>query len=859
MATTYPKDLGKLSDDALIQAHVQEASDCYPNGLLQTEAGRAMLAAEADRRAGLVTRAIKLWRTSGFEAVGRIASELLRANTKEWTAPRLVDPVEAASLLNRADEDFVQFNRFPYKPLITAVEKAIEREGLSPQLRVALERWKSALVPRPLTPKEERELGEAERIAADNDDKTPWSEVSVAWQRLERLQRIRMAMSDERKLIERLSRLLSTENRHQPGDGQELAVHIDTTDAVGALIAADRANGKRAAGPAWATLFRHARSLASTAPSKKWFGDAAQLISAIQADKFGACVSDWFNEAGRPAAQALVSYREVSDATLLNDCSVELLKGLAWSVVAARRIDLAPALGNLAEACYKKVPNIGPRNVKVGNAAIAALAALAEPAAAAQLSRLRLRVKHPSSRGAIDKALAVMSQKSGISPDDLAEMAVPEFGFDAAGTRHINLGDCVCELHIAGFQKVDLRWFGADGRALASVPATIRKQFSEDLKRLQREAKDASSMLAATALRLERSFLNDRNWPLKTWQQRFLNHPLTGTLARRLIWQFDETLAIPDDDRFVDSTDRRVVPKRNAIVSLWHPLRSAPAEVLAWREWLERHQLTQPFKQAHREIYLLTDAERRTESYSNRFAAHILRQHQFAALCQQRGWDYRLQGEFDSHNVPTLALSAHGGLTAEFRVEAIEKDVSPQGIYLHLSSDQVRFGRPLDQLPAAVFSEVMRDIDLFVSVASVANDPTWQDGGPGGRYRTYWEQWSFGELSETAKTRKATLERLVPRLAAAQHFSLTDKFLVVRGQLRTYKIHLGSGNILMEPNDQYLCIVPDRSRSARTTRETIFLPFEGDSTLAIILSKAYMLAQDNKIKDPTIVRQIQAP
>ena len=99
-------------------------------------------------------RAIKLWRTGGFEAVGRVASELLRANAKEWTAARLVDAVEAASLLNRADEDFVRFNRFPYKPLITVVEKVSAREGLSVELRAALERWKAALMPRPLSPKE---------------------------------------------------------------------------------------------------------------------------------------------------------------------------------------------------------------------------------------------------------------------------------------------------------------------------------------------------------------------------------------------------------------------------------------------------------------------------------------------------------------------------------------------------------------------------------------------------------------------------------------------------------------------------------------------------------------------------------
>jgi hypothetical protein len=79
----------------------------------------------------------------------------------------------------------------------------------------------------------------------------------------------------------------------------------------------------------------------------------------------------------------------------------------------------------------------------------------------------------------------------------------------------------------------------------------------------------------------------------------------------------------------------------------------------------------------------------------------------------------------------------------------------------------------------------------------------------------------------------------------------------VRGQLRTYKIHLGSGNIMMEPNDQYLCIVPERGMAA-SRRGEVFLPFEGDNTLSVILSKAFLLADDSKIKDPTITRQIRS-
>ena len=60
----------------------------------------------------------------------------------------------------------------------------------------------------------------------------------------------------------------------------------------------------------------------------------------------------------------------------------------------------------------------------------------------------------------------------------------------------------------------------------------------------------------------------------------------------------------------------------------------------------------------------------------------------------------------------------------------------------------------------------------------------------------------------------------------------------------------------MEPNDQYLCIVPGRGDGAARAAGAVFLPFEGDSTLSLILSKAFLLAEDAKIKDPSIVRQI---
>jgi hypothetical protein len=838
-----------------VKAHLQAAkSDAAKSVFGSTEAGCVIQEADADRKAGIAAAGLLLWIKDEFHDAGKISSLLLRANQKDWTAPRVAKVAESAAQLDRASHHFRNFDWFPHKPLISVIEKAAEREGVPKDLRAALEKWRAALMPRELTPKEERELGEAERITDSEDESIPWSKMSDAFATCERLQRIRVPLTEERKLIERLSRVLSlAEKPGQPSRAP--VVRIDSTDAVGGKIAPDVAKGGRASSADWARLLEHTRMLNSPKPSPKWLEQAAQLAHAVKAKDLLVCISDWFNEAGKAAPQKLVSYREVMDATLFNACTVELLKGLAWVVVAAGRTDLAPAIGNLAEACFKKVPNIGPRNVKVGNAAIAALAALEKPEAVTQLSRLRLRVKHPSSRATIDKALAAVSKKTGISPEDLAEMSVPNFGLGPEGTRPFKIGKFAGELRVIDSHTVALRWQTGDGEEGDSTPAEVRKSHVDQLKALQREAKDASIMLAAQALRLERSYLDDRNWSFATWEQRFLKHPLLRTITRRLIWQFDDTAAVPHDGKLIAATGRPINPGKNANVSLWHPIDADPKTVVAWRNRLDDLKITQPFKQAHREIYILTDAERRTGTYSNRFAAHILRQHQFAALCSQRGWDYHVQGDFDSCSTPTLRIPAHG-LTAEFYAEPIRGEKTQREIFLYLSSDQVRFGRSLKEVPPVIFSEIMRDVDLFVGVASVMNDPTWRATGPQS-HLDYWNQWSFGALSENAKTRRLVLERLLPRLAHTSQFSLKDKWLIVRGSLRTYKIHLGSGNILMEPNDQYLCIVADRAPASKVPQR-LFLPFEGDTTLSLILSKALLLANDAKINDQTILRQINS-
>ncbi|WBB68100.1 DUF4132 domain-containing protein [Micromonospora sp. WMMD812] len=643
-------------------------------------------------------------------------------------------------------------------------------------------------------------------------------------------------------------------------------------------------------------LVSHALTATAARPTARWERQAGALLDRVGADTYRDAALGWLALVGRPrTAPVQPSLYGYDVAQAYDPHNATALRGLVWLVaLAADRArggspdaDTARELGRLVETSLRKVPGLGPRNPKVANAAVYALARLDGEHALAQIARLTSRVTYKGTLKELNAALDRRAAALGLSRAEVEELAVPTYGLTAVGRRTETFGAATAELVVRG-GAVALRWCNAAGRPVRTAPAAVRRDHPDELRELKAAVKDVEKMLAAQAERLDRQFLARRRWRYDAWRSRYLDHVLVGTLGRRLVWQVDGVPCGYADGALRTVDDTRLTPADDAEVTLWHPIGRDVAEVLGWREWLERHAVVQPFKQAHREVYLLTAAEERTGVYSNRFAAHVLRQHQFHALAAVRGWRNRLRLMVDDTYPPASRELPEWGLRAEYWVEGAGDeygvDSTDSGAYLRVVTDQVRFypldapennahaggggyeqwlrpgagpvaPLPLDQIPPLVLSEVMRDVDLFVGVASIGNDPTWQDGGPAGRYREYWQSYGFGELSATAETRRDLLGRLVPRLAIADRCRVEGRFLVVRGDLRGYQIHLGSGNILMTPNDEYLCIVPQQSAAAGTGE--VFLPFEGDRMLGVILSKAMLLARDTEITDPTILSQLR--
>jgi len=601
----------------------------------------------------------------------------------------------------------------------------------------------------------------------------------------------------------------------------------------------------------WMSVLEQANVTASK-PSATWYKKALKLI---ESDKgFEAeleSVLSLLTDANRSAckyyawADSIQMIQEYS-GQMIHPGNVNTIKGLVWFGALINSERMAATLGSVGVASAKKISGYGARSVKLANAAVTALADSGLASALGHVNRISDANQYSQIAKVIQartKDLRAAFEEAGLDADDQHEVSAPSMELNSDFEVRQNFGDIQGIIRVESTSQIQLLWL-KKGKEQKSVPVEVKDDYSDELK----------------------AFRKDRSWKFDEWKERFIDSPTLNVLAKDIIWQCNEktrTIAFMFRDGVAVDVNGKKLPAsvEKATITLWHPVEKTCDEVESWREKLFQLQLAQPFKQAFREVYLVTDAEKETALYSNRYAGHVILQPTFAALVSQRGWSFDMIGTSGEYCMQNDAEKIVNGLQASFAVqETAVEHTTANNYYQYLATDQVQFsngeGRVnIADVPPLVFSELMRDIDLFIGTCSIATDPEWQDSGLDG-YQGLWENTAFGELTSTAETRKSALELMLPNLSIAKQCSLKGRYLVVEGKLRDYKIHLGSGNILMTPNDQYLCIVPDRSSNEMKKVNRLFLPFQEDYLLSLVLSKAFLLADDDKIVDASITSQI---
>ena len=251
----------------------------------------------------------------------------------------------------------------------------------------------------------------------------------------------------------------------------------------------------------------------------------------------------------------------------------------------------------------------------------------------------------------------------------------------------------------------------------------------------------------------------------------------------------------------------------------------------AWRAHCFEKEVVQPLRQIFREFYALAPAEIVSSPESHRFVGHLLATGPLGGLMKTRGWN---TAGFE-YPQPRKAFGGLG-LKAFFEVNdcghyLTETQTVTSGVVYF--EDQAGQRLPLETIPETVFSEVMRDVDLFVSVAQTAGD--------------------HASSKELIAQRQALLTALVGKLKL-KGVSQEGGHAVIEGRRSIYYVHLATGAVYLGKG-RHLCIVPAESWKEP---QKLFLPFfaDDDKRIAEIFSKILLLSQDDKITDPHILEQI---
>lgn len=623
---------------------------------------------------------------------------------------------------------------------------------------------------------------------------------------------------------------------------------------------------------AWVSLLSHCRESDGSKPGAKWgkilherlsvIGDEPVLRMLLEilphmSEKTSGNLQDIGSRCGERG------WYDQHVAYAITPQHLPLMRSLIWSAARYPSKEMAAILRSLAASMLAKFPNVGMRDATLGNAALWSLSAMQGDFGVGALVVLHGGTRYKPALVNITRVLERVARERKTTLEELLALYVPDFGLTGVGEFRESLGDGVAVVTMSAVGKAALAWVAADGTIRAALPTAVQQEHAEEVQSLKLLVKDLQAASTAIVARLEQMYLaQSPAMPVKEWEQQFLQHRVVAHLARRLLWRLER-----DDGAFVDvlwsdEAYEDIAGNRHRLADfsmarLWHPLHAGDAgTILRWRQRLQALGVTQPFRQVHREVYLLTDAERATADHSLRFAGHLVQQSVLHALAVQRGWRQQRGGYWDGGHETSAWRSLPGlDLAVEFETLPAEALGWASGVWSCLGTAAVRVFRgndpaPLSGLPPMVFSEVMRDVDLFVAVASIGNDDAWRERAQAG---DYWESYGFGELGQSAKNRAEVLRQLLPALKIADRLSIDGRFLCVQGQLGNYRIHLGSGNVLMDPGNQYLCIVEKRDRT-----EGIYLPFEGDARLSLIISKALLLVADQKITDPAILSQISS-
>ncbi|MEZ0106807.1 hypothetical protein ABH920_000798 [Catenulispora sp. EB89] len=250
-------------------------------------------------------------------------------------------------------------------------------------------------------------------------------------------------------------------------------------------------------------------------------------------------------------------------------------------------------------------------SMPVARAAIRALASVPGELVPSALHRLASE----SPLAALRKAAYAELKRRLRTLSDAPEWTVDAFGLDGDSRLRMAVGPdhvAVVRVELGGRVKVGYHEShgraSADGRALAGKPtaSTVDQDALRDVTELAAKLRTA---VRAARTRLESAQKERREIPTADWIEHYITHPVTGTLAKTLLWETRDgeaawRMGLPRQVEgrwgLITETSERIVPGDGSVLRIAAPMRLPVARARAWERLLAKAKVEPALKQIQR-------------------------------------------------------------------------------------------------------------------------------------------------------------------------------------------------------------------------------------------------------------------
>lgn len=390
-----------------------------------------------------------------------------------------------------------------------------------------------------------------------------------------------------------------------------------------------------------------------------------------------------------------------------------------------------------------------------------------------------------------------------------------------------DLGGMSAYISVDEFGKSSLV-YEKSGKKLKSLPAKFKKdKYIEKLKEANKNLKEQYSR---SKKMLEESMEDAESFYCYEIENLFSKNMVVSPILENLVMKAKDKLGFYKDKSIIDINGSKVELQDDDLVTIAHSLDLYKSG--RWSDYQKHlfdNKIKQPFKQVFRELYVKTQDELGKDT-TLRYSGNQIQPSKTVALLRGRRWVVDAQEGLQKVYYKQNIIAKIYALADWFSPSEVE---APTLEWVEFYDRKTFKKMMIDDIPELIFTEVMRDVDLVVSIAHIGGvDPQ--------------------TSHSTIEMRQSIIKFNLP-LFKIDNVSFKEKHAIIKGKLADYTVHLGSG-LVHQKAGAVINVLPVHSQH----RGKLFLPFiDEDPKTAEIMAKIILFAQDTKIKDPSILNQIK--